>query len=58
MDDKCPDCGGGGMIMVEYDEPECCGNIKENGGCCGNAIMGYRCDWEPCMNCDGTGIMT
>ena len=58
MTDPCPDCGGSGMVMVERQTMECCGYGTESGECCGNAVIGYDCDWEPCGNCDGTGHLT
>ena len=37
---KCPACDGSGTISTPgYDiEPGCCGDLRPNGECCGNAV--------------------
>jgi len=47
----CPNCDGSGGVSMETVEHGCCGDILDNGECCGNSIPVQGVERLPCQWC-------
>lgn len=54
----CEECEGTGVTYEATIEMVCCGEVYENGECCGNPIGMPAPEIAQCEVCDGTGKIT